>query len=149
MTPLQTELSKPEYAGLSDAEAAARLNAPIDGGYTRLVSVTDIMSLLIHSGELPAIGAKSITSSDPLFGICYCVTEYFRTHEYLSLDASTSDGSKALEMLAACCQANLIGAASRAAVMALAQATTTRAAMLHLPTPLPTFAVAIAKKKVQ
>jgi hypothetical protein len=128
-TPLQTELSKPAYAGLSDADAAAALNAPVVAGF-QMVECAAISILLIHSGELPAVGAKALLPADPAFPIAYTVVEYIRTHQQVTFDPSTADGAKAVAMLAATVEAGLISAASQTAILAMANRTTTRARQL-------------------
>jgi hypothetical protein len=145
-TRLQTELALPAYTGLTDQQAADKLNARIAAGL-KLVPVADISTLLIHSGELPAIGAKALTPTDPLFPVCYCVVEYFRTHEVVSLDAATPDGAKALEMLTACVSANLIGAASQAAIVDMANVYSTRGRQIGIPSRVMAFQVNAARSQ--
>lgn len=132
-SPLQTELALPAYTSLSDQQAADLLNKLIPDGY-QLVDTADILTLLIHSGELPAIGAKALMPSDPAFAICYCAVEYIRTHQKLSLDPATADGAKAVELLAGLLAANLISQATAATIKTMASKTTTRAKQIHFAT---------------
>jgi hypothetical protein len=126
-TALAARLQESDVAGLSDAAAAKLLwTAPVSA--YQMVDTRTISTFLIHSGELASIGAKALIPADGAFAVCYVATEYIRTHEQLSLDPATSDGSKARELLAALVSANLLSEASQTAILAMAAAETTWAA---------------------
>jgi hypothetical protein len=128
-TPLALELAKAAYVGLDNPTVTGLLNAPIAAGYHD-VETKAISTLLIHSGELPAIGAKALTPGDALFGLCFSCIEYIRTHEWICFDPATADGAKALEMLAALNAQGLVGNASHTAILGMAAVTTSIAKRL-------------------
>ena len=146
MTNLQTELALPAYSGLSDADAAARLNTPIVTA-RRLVAMGDIKPLLYQDAIPPAMlrledaaNAALPVTSDP----GYTAAAQLKTAARMVLAWLTDphvehvdlDNATAKAGLAAIVAGGIIGPAMAAAIDALANVTTTRARQIKVRYPV-------------
>jgi hypothetical protein len=143
MNVLQTELAKPAYASLSDADAAARLNAPIVAG-RQWVKLGDIKPLLYQDAMPPAMIRLEDAANAPLPAAAdpsYAAAVQLKTAARVVFAWLTDphvvhvdlDNATAKMGLAAIVAGGVISAAMAASIDALANITTTRARQLGFP----------------
>ena len=155
MTPLQTELTLPAYTGLTDAAAAALLNAPIVTG-RKLVAMGDIKPI-VFTDAMPsarlriedATHAALPATSDPAYAAALALKTAAREvlawltdpHvEHIDLDNPTTRAG-----MAAIVAGGVISQALASQIDALANVTTTRAAQLGYRKPITAAMVAVVR----
>ena len=149
MTPLQTELALPAYAGLADADAAARLNAPLVTS-RKLVAMGDIKPIL-YQDALPCAmirleDAANQTATTPQgMSLVIAARTVFAwltdPHiEHIDLDNPTAKAG-----LAAIVAGGVISQALADQIDALANVATTRAAQLGYRKPITAAMITVAR----
>lgn len=128
-TPLQTELALPTYAGLTDAAAAAALNAPIVIG-TRPATLGDV-KLVLYQDAVPSAMLRIAEAAQMLdttiAGVQMAARQanaYLNDPHLQSLDFANSTVKAGLALLV---QGSVLSQALVNQVTALGQVTTTRA----------------------
>ena len=98
MATLKEEITQPGYVGLSDAEIAARLNAPAGKAATRTNAEKDAVIVLAQdivlaiAGASDAVRTKWQTLILPLVTLVSGVTGTFVRANVTALDAAVADG---------------------------------------------------------
>lgn len=122
---LLAEITKPAYDGLTDQQTADALNAPIT--VIRDVRIADVVGYLAVNGKLPLIlnysGADQAAQAT-----CTSFKSIITTPSLTTFECSKPGTYAAIQsFLSAFVAASLISADDQAALLALAQATSTRA----------------------
>ena len=130
MTPLQSELQKPEYAALSDADAAARLNAPIVTGRRRVPLAEFVHRLFADAtwAKLQAAANGEVAGMPAqVKAAAITVYDYLRNPHVETIDM---DNDVTKSVLAALIQAGILSQPLVDGIGALANIASTRAAQL-------------------
>ena len=138
---LQTELTLPAYTGLSDADAAAALNAPISGG-RQLVPLWIAQQWFMAEGLWPALKAAALTPTAASFPVASVVYDMIAGGKFQNVDF---DNPLVQPMLDGLVTAALLTADQRAALDTLANVITTRAAQLGFRKPITAGMVTAAR----
>jgi hypothetical protein len=131
---LRAEIAQPAYAGLSDAEIAAALNAEIDA--VRNVATSDARALLLATGEWGAItllARQEPSESVPAEAIAAAITAIDTLKLTEVLETTKTPYWQAVQAMVAGLQAaGVLSEATGTALLGLRETTTTRAAQLGL-----------------
>ena len=147
MTPLQTELAKAEYQTLSDADAAARLNAPIVTG-RRHVPLAEFVHRLFADATWAALQVAASGSvagmPEQVRGAAVTVYDFLRNPhvETIDMDLPATKG-----VLATLIQAGVLSQAVVHEIDALGNVATTRAAQLGIHGCATAAAINLARKE--
>lgn len=132
MNTLQTELALPAYAGLTDAQAAAALNAPLVTGMQPVPLA--LLKLPLYTDATPCamlrLAAAAGTPDTTLAGAQLAAMQanaYLNDPHEQTIDLSNATVQAGLALLV---QAGVFTQAQVTAAMALAQVTTTRGRQL-------------------
>lgn len=133
---LKAEIALPAYAGMSDAAIAAALNAAtVD--IVRKVPTWEARALLLATGEWGAI--KLLSRQSPTMGtpeaqaVAVAITTIDSMTETTVLDADQADAFAAMQTMVGVLQAaGVLSAGTGAAMLALRNTKTSRAAQLGL-----------------
>ncbi len=144
MSLLHSELAKPEYAGLSDSAAAARLNErPIVG--RRRVPLAEFVHRLFGDATWATLQAAttSAAQSAQVKAAAITVYDFLRNPhvEAIDMDLPATKG-----VLALLVQAGVLPQALVAEIDSLANVVGSRAEQLGLPMPLPVACITLARK---
>lgn len=85
MDELIAELAKPEYAELTDQEAAVAINAKTVSR-SRLVPIWEVKQLAIISGYWPIIKAGQLSENQQLAGLCLSVIDWIDDPKLQTID---------------------------------------------------------------
>lgn len=131
---LKAEIGLPAYAGMSDVEIAAALNAEIDA--VRDVATSDARALLLRTGEWGAITLLSRqvpSEAVPAEAVAAAITAIDTLRLTTTLETTKAPYWQAVQAMVAGLQAaGVLSEATGTALLALRQTTTTRAAVLGL-----------------
>ena len=141
MNPLQQELSLPAYTGKSDQQAADILNTPLTAG-RKLVPLWQVQQWIQTNGVLAALKAAAYTPTNPAFAVAANVYDMVFLGKFENIDL---DNLAVKPLLDGLVTAGLLTTTQRAALDALANATTTRAAQLRYMRPITAGDVAKAR----
>lgn len=118
---LKAELQKPEYAGLTDQQAADALNAAVKVRYAAKVPIGVIQQAAVDRGKLTAIQAAAQTN--PYAGMTYWLWSSSR-NDYPPINLQDAQFQANLEGLVS---ANLLSAEDKDYILDLSAIETTKA----------------------
>lgn len=143
MTPLQTELALPAYAGFTDQQAADALNAVLVAG-RRLAPLWEVQQWIQVNGILAPLTAAALAPTDPRYNVAVQVYHMVFLGKFDNVDF---DNSAVKPMLDGLVTAGLISSDQRTALDSLANVSTTRAAQLGFRKPVTANMVTVARIK--
>lgn len=85
LTTLAEELSKPEYAGMTDQQAADAVNAKTVAS-TRLVPIWELKQHAILNGYWPLVKAGQLNSDPQVAGLCLSVIDWVEDPKLQTID---------------------------------------------------------------
>ena len=87
MSPLATELAKPEYAGLSDQQAADAINAKVET-VSQLVPIWEVKQHAILNGYWPLVKAGQLDANQTKAGLCVSVIDWIDDPKLSTIDVN-------------------------------------------------------------
>ena len=87
MSPLATELSKPEYAGLLDQAAADAINAKVET-VSQLVPIWEVKQHAILNGYWPLVKAGQLDANATKAGLCVSVIDWIDDPKLSTIDVN-------------------------------------------------------------